>query len=103
LKLGAAPTSRRGFLKTSVFENSPILEWVDKRRRLTLHFTPTYASWLNQVEIWFNIFTRDVVKGGVWRSTQQALVKQIIKYIRQYNEERTHPFRCTYEGKPLQA
>ena len=73
-----------------------------KRRRLTLHFTPTYASWLNQVEIWFNIFSRDVVKNGVWRS-KQMLIKQIIKYIKQYNENRAHPFRWTYEGKPLQA
>lgn len=32
------------------------------RRRLTMHFTPTYASWLNQVEIWFNVFTRDVLQ-----------------------------------------
>ena len=60
------------------------------------------ASWLNQVEIWFNIFTRDVVKDGVWRS-KQMLIKKIVKYIKQYNEDRAHPFRWTYEGKPLQA
>lgn len=86
----------------SSHKHSDVMKWVDKRRRLTLHFTPTYASWLNQVEIWFNIFTRDVVKGGVWRS-KQALIKQIIKYIKRYNEDRAHPFRWTYEGKPLQA
>ena len=86
----------------SAHKHSDVLAWVEKRRRLTLHFTPTYASWLNQIEIWFNIFTRDVVKGGIW-SSKQALVKQIIKYIRQYNEDRAHPFRWTYEGKPLQA
>ena len=86
----------------SAHKHRDVLEWVEKRRRLTLHFTPTYASWLNQVEIWFNIFTRDVVKDGVWRS-KQMLIKQIIKYIKQYNENRAHPFRWTYEGKPLQA
>ena len=35
-----------------------------------LHFTPTYASWLNQIEIWFGILARDVLRGGVWHSKQ---------------------------------
>lgn len=38
-----------------------VRKWVAKRKRLTLHFAPTYASWLNRIEIWFNIFTRDVL------------------------------------------
>lgn len=86
----------------SAHKHSAVMEWVAKRRRLNLHFTPTYSSWLNQIEIWFNIFSRDVIKGGVWRS-KSALVKQIMKYIRHYNEERAHPFKWTYEGKPLKA
>ena len=86
----------------SAHKHSAVLEWATKRRRLTLHFTPTYSSWLNQIEIWFNIFTRDVIKGGVWRS-KSALINQIMAYIRHYNEERAHPFRWTYEGKPLTA
>lgn len=77
-----------------------VMDWVKKRRRLTLHFTPTYASWLNQIEIWFNIFTRDVVKGGVWHSKKE-LVNQIIYYIKRYNRDRAHPFTWTYTGKVL--
>jgi transposase len=86
----------------AVHKHSAVAEWVANRRRLTLHYTPTYASWLNQIEIWFNIFTRDVVKGGIWRS-KTDLINQIMTYIRRYNEERAHPFKWTYEGKPLSA
>jgi len=84
----------------SVHKNKKVMEWVEKRRRLTLHFTPTYSSWLNQIEIWFNILTKDVLKGGVWRSKKQ-LVRQLLEYIENYNKERAKPFRWTYTGKPL--
>jgi transposase len=83
-------------------KHQKVREWVAKRRRLTLHFTPTYASWLNQVEIWFNIFSRDVIRGGVWHSKKE-LIDQIMLYIQRYNEERAHPFKWTYTGKPLAA
>jgi transposase len=79
-----------------------VMEWVSRRRRLTLHFTPTYASWLNQIEIWFNIFARDVIKGGVWHS-KKDLVDQIMFYIQRYNRDRAHPFKWTYTGKVLAA
>ena len=77
-----------------------VMDWVSRRRRLTLHFTPTYASWLNQIEIWFNIFARDVVKGGVWHSKKE-LVNQIMFYVKRYNRDRAHPFTWTYTGKLL--
>ena len=86
----------------SAHKHAEVKQWVAKRRRLTLHFTPTYASWLNQIEIWFHIFTRDVVRGGVWRSRQE-LVRQIITYIDHYNQTRAKPFKWTYTGKPLAA
>jgi len=86
----------------SAHKHKEVLAWVAQRRRLSLHFTPTYASWLNQIEIWFNIFSRDVLKGGVWRS-KQALITQIMHYIRCYNEQSAHPFRWTYKGEPLSA
>ena len=40
----------------SSHRHKDVLDWVNKRRRLQMHFTPTYASWLNQIEIWFNIW-----------------------------------------------
>lgn len=86
----------------SAHKHKDVLAWASKRRRLTLHFTPTYASWLNQVEIWFHIFSRDVVKGGVWYSKKE-LVDQIMFYIKRYNRDRAHPFTWTYTGKVLVA
>jgi putative transposase len=83
-------------------KHGEVTAWAAKRRRLTIHFTPTYASWLNQVEIWFNIFSRDVIRGGIWRSKKE-LVNQILYYIKKYTEERARPFKWTYTGKPLAA
>ena len=82
----------------SVHKNKTVKEWLSKKRKITLHFTPTYSSWLNQVEIWFNIFTKDVLKGAVWHSKEQ-MVKQIIEFIDTYNKTRAKPFNWTYNGK----
>lgn len=86
----------------AVHKHQKVMDWIGSKRRMTLHFTPTYSSWLNQVEIWFNIFARDVLKDGVWRSKQQ-LVGQIMEYIKSYNELWAKPFKWTYTGKPLTA
>ncbi|MEM6816862.1 MAG: IS3 family transposase, partial [Bacteroidota bacterium] len=48
-------------------------------------------------EIWFNILSRDVLKGAVWHSKEQ-LAKQIIQYVDTYNKERAKPFEWTYDG-----
>lgn len=85
----------------STHKHKAVKEWVAKRRRLTLHFTPTYSSWLNQVEIFFNILTRAVVKDGVWQSKKE-LVNQLLTFIKCYNQKAT-PFKWTYTGKPLAA
>jgi len=82
----------------SVHKQKDVLEWVAKKRKITLHFTPTYSSWLNQVEIWFGILTKDVVKGGIWKSKKQ-LQDQLLKYIDTYNKTRATPFKWTYDGK----
>jgi putative transposase len=84
----------------SVHKHAAVLAWAERRRRLHLHFTPTYASWLNQIEIWFRILTKAVIRDGVWRSKAQ-LVAQIMAYIEDYNATRAHPCRWTYTGQPL--
>jgi transposase len=60
-------------------------EWLARHENVYFHFTPTSASWLNQVEIWFNIMTRKVLRGASFDSTQQ-LCEAIRKYISAYNE-----------------
>lgn len=84
----------------TVHKHKIISEWVASKRRITLHFTPTYSSWLNQIEIWFNILTKDVLKGAVWKSRKQ-LIDQLMQYVKTYNEERAKPFKWTYTGNPL--
>jgi putative transposase len=84
----------------SVHKDKDVKNWLSHKRKVKLHFTPTYSSWLNQVEIWFNILTKDVVKGGVWQSSSQ-LADQLMEYVDTYNKTRAKPFEWTYTGKPL--
>ena len=60
-------------------------EWLDAHPNVYFHFTPTSASWLNQVEIWFNIMTRKVLRGASFDTTK-ALAEAIIGFINAYNE-----------------
>lgn len=85
----------------SIHKNKEVKKWLSGKRKIQLHFTPTYSSWLNQIEIWFNILSRDVIKGGIWNSKKQ-MEKQILDYIKTYNTTRAKPFQWTYTGKPLQ-
>lgn len=86
----------------SVHKHKDVKEWVAGKRKITLHFTPTYSSWLNQVEIWFNILTKDVIKGGIWKSSGQ-LADQLMEYVKTYNKTRAKPFEWTYTGNPLKV
>ena len=60
-------------------------EWLATNPNVTFHFTPTSASWLNMVEIWFNILTRKVLRGASFDTTS-ALSDAILGYIQAYNE-----------------
>jgi putative transposase len=84
----------------SIHKHKDVKEWLERKRKIQLHFTPTYSSWLNQAEIWFNILTKDVVKGGIWQSSEQ-LASQLMEYIKTYNATRAKPFRWTYTGEIL--
>jgi len=59
-----------------------------------LHFTPTYSSWLNQVELWFAKIERDVLARGVFTSVAD-LKRKIMRYIRRYNDD-AKPVRWSY-------
>lgn len=84
----------------SIHKKSDVIEWLESKKNISFHYTPTYSSWLNQIEIWFGIMTKDVLKGGVWKSKQE-LIDQIILYIDTYNKTRAKPFSWNYDGKPL--
>jgi transposase len=71
-------------------------------KRLVFHFTPSHASWLNQIEIWFGTLTRKVIRRGDFASVDDLDAK-IIEFIQYYDEYLAHPYRWTYTGKPLAA
>jgi len=69
-------------------------------KRFVFHYTPTHGSWLNQVELWFAIVSRRVLRHGNFRSPNE-LVASIERFINEWNEREAHPFRWTYLGLPL--
>ena len=61
-----------------------VKRWLAAHPRYQVHYTPTYASWLNQVEIWFNIITQKAIRRGTFKSVK-ALVEKIELFVAQYN------------------
>lgn len=61
--------------------------------RFHLHYTPTYASWLNQVECWFGLITQHAIRRGSFRSVRE-LVRKIDTYVTHYNASK-RPFIWT--------
>ena len=73
----------------------------DPGHRITFHFTPKHASWLNQIEIWFSILVRKLLRRGNFTS-KQHLQQRIESFIAHFNATMAKPFRWT-KGKPLVA
>ena len=63
-------------------------------KNVTMHYTPTYSSWLNQVELWFNKVERDVIARGVFSSTPD-LSRKLMRYIREGNKN-PKPVKWSY-------
>jgi len=61
-----------------------VQRWLAAHSRYQVHFTPTYASWLNQVEIWFHIITQKAIRRGTFGSVKE-LVAKIENFVRTYN------------------
>jgi putative transposase len=70
-----------------------VRRWLAARPRFHVHYTPTYSSWLNQVEIWFNIITQRAIRRGTFRSVRD-LVAKIERFVQAYNL-RCRPFMWT--------
>ena len=65
---------------------TPLVQaFLAKHQRVHMHYTPTYSSWLNQVENWFARIQRDVIARGIFSSVKD-LDKKLMRYIRQYNK-----------------
>lgn len=76
-------------------------KWLREHPRFTVTYTPTHASWLNMVEIFFSILTRRMLRRGDFTS-RDDLIQKIITFIETYNST-AKPFRWTYDAKLLKA
>jgi transposase len=70
--------------------------------RICFHFTPKHASWLNQIEIWFSILVRKLLRRASFTS-KQNLKERIEAFIAYFNTTLAKPFKWTMTGKPLAA
>jgi transposase len=78
----------------SAHKTSKVEAFLHEHANVHLHFTPTYSSWLNQVEIWFSRIEREVIARGVFTSVKD-LARKLIRYVRAYSKT-AHPFKWKY-------
>ena len=78
----------------SAHKTKQVADFLEVHPTVRLHFTPTYSSWLNQVEVWFAKVERDVIARGVFTSVRD-LARKIMRYVRAYAKTR-RPFRWKY-------
>jgi hypothetical protein len=74
----------------------------DPTHRMRFVYTPTHTSWLNQVEIWFSILVRRLLKRGSFTSVTE-LRQRLLTFIEYFNKTMAKPFKWTYTGRPLAA
>lgn len=72
----------------------------DPNHRVVFHFTPKHCSWVNQIEMWFGILMRKLLRRGNFLS-QADLRTRIFEFIEYFNQTMSKPFRWTYQGKVL--
>ena len=78
----------------STHKTKAVEDFLTKHPKVRFHFTPTYSSWLNQVELWFAKIQRDLLARGIFRSVAD-LSRKIRRYIRAYAKV-ARPFRWSY-------
>jgi hypothetical protein len=74
----------------------------DPTHRLVFHYTPKHASWMNQIEIWFSMLVRKLLKRGIFTSVADLKAK-VLAFVAYFNRTMAKPFRWTYQGKALAA
>ena len=85
----------------STHDNDDVAAWLDRHPTVHFHFTPKGSSWINQIEIWFGIITRQAIRRGSFASLA-ALITRIDSYIRNWNEN-TAPFEWTATADEILA
>jgi hypothetical protein len=74
----------------------------DRSHRIRFVYTPKHSSWLNQMELWFSILVRRLLKRASFTSVED-LRQRILAFIDYFNRTMAKPFKWTYAGKPLQV
>ena len=82
-------------------KHANIKKWLADNPRFTVHFTPTHASWMNLVEVWFGIVERQAIRRGVFTSVKDLNAK-IRAFIDGWNK-RSHPFLWTKTAEEVLA
>jgi hypothetical protein len=72
----------------------------DVTHRVHFAYVPKHTSWMNQVEIWFSVLSRRVIRRGNFTS-REDLRERILKFIDYYNDTMAKPYKWTYAGRPL--
>ena len=72
----------------------------DASHRIRFLYTPKHTSWLNQIELWFSILVRRLLKRGNFTSVAD-LRERILAFITYFNKTMAKPFKWTYKGRPL--
>lgn len=72
----------------------------ERSHRIRFVYTPRHCSWLNQVEIWFSILVRKLLRRGSFKSLED-LQQRLVAFIDYFNDVLAKPFRWTYTGRPL--
>lgn len=74
----------------------------DPTHKIVFHYTPKHASWMNQIEIWFSILHRKLIKRASFKS-KENLKSRLLEFIDYFNRTMAKPYQWTYKGKVLVA
>jgi hypothetical protein len=80
-------------------KHQSVRDWLEANPRFVVHFTPTHASWMNLVEVWFGIIERQAIRRGVFTSVKDLNTK-IRVFIDGWND-RSHPFVWTKTAEEI--